>query len=84
MIVDDYKALGETLRIELPTYCFFDVASYILVSNESHRRGGHFWQRSRIVVALLAELWPSFFDAPLDSRDTATVANGLRTIFINV
>ena len=84
VIVDDYKALGETLRIELPFYCLFDVATNILERNESLRRGGHLWQRSGSVVAPLAELWPNFFDASLDSRNTATVASGMRTIFMNV
>ena len=84
VIVDDYKALGETLRLELQSYCFFDVATNILVRNEALRRGGHFWQRFRNVVAPLSELWPSFFDTPFDSRNTAAVASGLRSIFMNV
>ena len=84
VIVDDYKALGETLQLELQSYCFFDVATNILVRNEALRRGGHFWQRSRNVVAPLSELWPSFFGTSFDSRNTAAVASGLRSIFINV
>lgn len=45
VILDYYKALSETLRIELPTYWFFDVATSVLVSNEALRRDGHFWRR---------------------------------------
>ena len=84
VIVDDYKALGETLRLELPSYCFFDVATNILVRNKVLRRGGHFWQRSRNVVAPLSELWTSFYDTPFDSRNTGAVASGLRSLFMYV
>ena len=84
VIVDDYKAFGEILRLELQSYCFFDVVTNILVRKEALRRGGHFWQRSRNVVAPLSEMWSSFFDTPLDLRNTAAVASGLRLIFMNV
>ena len=84
VIVDYYKALGKALRIELPSYCFFDVATNFLVRSKSLRRVGHFLQRSRNVAALLAELWASVFDGPLDWPNTAAVASKLRTIFMNV
>ena len=82
VVLDDYPALLETLRCELPTYHFFDVATNVLVRNEALRRGAHYWQRTHDTVAPLADLWPAFFDAPLDARNTAAVASGLRTIFM--
>ena len=39
VIVDDYKAHGETLRLELLSYRFFDVATNILLKNEALRCG---------------------------------------------
>ena len=84
VIVGDYKALSETLRIELPSYCFLDITTNILVRNEFFRRGENFWQRSRNVVAPLAEVWFNFIDTLLNCRNTTAVASGLRTICINV
>lgn len=55
-VILDYKAFGKTLRIELPTYCIFNVATSVLVINEALRRNKHFWRRTRGVVALLAEI----------------------------
>lgn len=84
LIVDDYNALGDTIRIKLPSYCLFDVVTNILVTNESLRRAKHFWQRFRNVNVSLIELWPSFFNALLDWRSRAADADDLRTILINV
>ena len=84
IMVDDYPALGETLRLELPAYTFCDVATNVLVRNECLRRGGHYWRRSRNAIAPLAELWRPFFELPLNPLNTAGVANGLRTIFQSI
>ena len=54
------------------------------MKNRANRPNKHFWQRCRNVVAPLAELWASFLDAPLDWRNTAAVASGLRTIYMNL
>ena len=84
VILYNYAALGETLRLELPQYTFCDIATNVLIRNEALRRGGHFWPRTRSVAAPLAELWPAFFDHALDPLNTASVAKGLGEMFVRV
>ena len=60
------------------------MAANVLVRNDTLRSGGHYWSRTRLMAAPFAEMWLAFFDHARNPLDTASVALGLRAIFICV